>query len=68
MWTLGGAMWLIPDSGVHLSLRSVNEEGALGDRVENGVGVEKSRGPAEAAAVNSQSFHIREERSWAAVS
>lgn len=58
MWTLGGAIWLIPDSGVCLSLRSVNEEGGLGNRVGSGIGVGKSRGPEEAAAVNSQPFHI----------
>lgn len=67
MWTLGGTIGLIPDSRVRLSLRSVNEEGGLGDRVGGGAGLGK-RGPEEAAAVNSQAFHIREERSWAAVS
>lgn len=53
MWTLGGTVWLIADSGVHSSLRSVNEEGGLGDKVGSGVGVGKSKGPEEAAAVNS---------------
>lgn len=50
-WTLSGVTWLTPDNGMHLSQRSVNEEGVLGD----GGGDE---GPEEATAMESQSCHI----------